>query len=615
MSTMPMLRQRHSDNSVHRKSAAAQQATATAVRAEPTLLGKRLQQARLQPKRLLPSDVLTLQRMAGNRAVQRLLTNRQDTSGQGRRGGEARGSGPLVQAKLAVGPVDDPYEREADRLAAEIAAAPRRTQAPPNEEPYTTPAAPTVQRMVGPEGGSVDGTLERQIRQSQSGGSSLPTSTRQVLEPRLGADLSTVRVHTGSDAIQLNRKLGAKAFTYKNHIFYGEGQSPHDLSLTAHEAVHTLQQGAVKPIHRKIDKQTDHQPWPQVRRCGLDKGVIQRLAYDDPPETWAPVNRIKRSGEGVEGVYFVYKGTDMIVVKPVIDPGNIEYANLMTGAITGLETPKTVVYPITGTDPISQLFASTTIEGSRGDDELAQKLRTNRYWLVMSTVAGRSIQTLPEDATHNEALEFIQNQQALEDTGRIMVADSFLGNTDRLIGMRVNLGNFFYNTATGRAATIDNDMEVKRAEFRRNGSIDMPTHMAAFEWLMDPGTRVQLINNFLKKFKQAHPALINQIDDDQVTAWVSNGIDKGLADLKNALDNMGLVRSAKGIDKRYGASNKRDYAMIKGSAQYMSKRLGGMSEDKAKEKLGKYIKYKELYNKLPKGLKWTARIWNKGRGF
>ncbi|HXF63894.1 MAG TPA: DUF4157 domain-containing protein [Caldilineaceae bacterium] len=461
----------------------------------------------------------------------------------------------------------------------------------------------------------MDWTLERQIRQSQSGGSALPASLRRILEPRLDADLSTVRVHTGSDAIQMNRKLGAKAFTYKNHIFYGQGQSPHDLRLTAHEAVHTMQQGAVKPIRRKSAKQMDNRPWPHVRRGGSSKGVIQRLAYDDPPDTWAPVNRIKRSGEGVEGVYFVYKGSDMIVVKPVVDPGNIEYANKMTGAITGLATPKTVTYPITGDDPISQLFASTTIENSRGDNELAEKLKANRYWLVMSAVAGRSIQTLSEDASHNEALEFIQNQQALQDTGRIMVADSFLGNTDRLIGMRVNLGNFFYNSATQRAATIDNDMDVRGASFKRDGSIDMPTHMAAFEWLMDPGNRNMLISNFLKKFKQSHPALVSQIDDNQVSTWVSRGIDLGLADLRRALEDMGLVRSVKSIDKRYGASDKRNYAMIKGSAQYMSKRIGGMSEDKAKEKLGKYIKYKELYNKLPKGLKWTARIWNKGRGF
>jgi len=53
--------------------------------------------------------------------------------------------------------------------------------------------------------------------------------------------------------VQLNRDLGAKAFTHKNHIFYGAGSSPNDMKLTTHEAVHTIQQGAVqqKSVQRR----------------------------------------------------------------------------------------------------------------------------------------------------------------------------------------------------------------------------------------------------------------------------------------------------------------------------------------------------------------------------
>ena len=61
-----------------------------------------MQQAIDDPGAASPSAILQLQRVAGNRAVQRLL---------------ARGK---VQAKLTVGPADDKYEQEADRVAAEV---------------------------------------------------------------------------------------------------------------------------------------------------------------------------------------------------------------------------------------------------------------------------------------------------------------------------------------------------------------------------------------------------------------------------------------------------------------------------------------------------------------
>jgi Domain of unknown function (DUF4157) len=49
-------------------------------------------------------------------------------------------------------------------------------------------------------------------------------------------------VHTGADSQQLNRSLGAKAFTTGSDIFFGEGASPADKGLLAHELTHVVQQ-------------------------------------------------------------------------------------------------------------------------------------------------------------------------------------------------------------------------------------------------------------------------------------------------------------------------------------------------------------------------------------
>src|SRR5215467_12913785 len=123
--------------------------------------------------------------------------------------------------------------------------------------PETSPAP--VQRQPGTEGDETEplqakaagaltdsfeagGEVETQLRQSKGRGSPLPDSVRTYMEPRFGADFSGVRVHTGSDSTQLNRSLSAQAFTVGRDIYYGAGKSPTDLSLTAHELMHVVQQ-------------------------------------------------------------------------------------------------------------------------------------------------------------------------------------------------------------------------------------------------------------------------------------------------------------------------------------------------------------------------------------
>jgi hypothetical protein len=165
--------------------------------------------------RLRPGDVATLQHTIGNQAVTRMV----------------RGGG------LRVGAANDRYEHEADQIVdTRFGHAPAQTHG----------TAPTgVQRSVaGPGGGVADRAVARRLAATSKSGRELPETVRRSLEPTLGADLSGVKVHTDSRAVQLTRDLGAKAFTHKNHIYYGAGQSPGDLRLTAHEAVHTLQQGA-----------------------------------------------------------------------------------------------------------------------------------------------------------------------------------------------------------------------------------------------------------------------------------------------------------------------------------------------------------------------------------
>jgi hypothetical protein len=70
----------------------------------------------------------------------------------------------------------------------------------------------------------------------------LTAPVQSAIENSFGVDLNSVRVHTDTNAHQSTRQFSARAFTYGNHIFLGQGEKPTDLRLMAHEAAHVVQQ-------------------------------------------------------------------------------------------------------------------------------------------------------------------------------------------------------------------------------------------------------------------------------------------------------------------------------------------------------------------------------------
>ncbi len=134
----------------------------------------------------------------------------------------------------------------------------------PEERWFKAPSiTPVVQRQVEPKvqmwqllqraggGNEASGDLESRLNASKGGGSALAPEVRAFMEPRFGADFSAVRVHTGSEAVQMSKELGAQAFAYGSDIYFGPGKSPGNNELMAHELTHVVQQtGAVQ---RQVD--------------------------------------------------------------------------------------------------------------------------------------------------------------------------------------------------------------------------------------------------------------------------------------------------------------------------------------------------------------------------
>lgn len=163
-----------------------------------------------------------------------------------------------AQAKLSVGAAHDPLESEADR-AAEAALQALRSPAP--DGPDRSAGEPEVTRLavrrrgapgpggpMGPEGGDLSPEVEHALDSARSSGSAMSSELTGKMGNAFGADFSGVRIHTGSESSQLNRQLGAEAFTVGRDIFFRDGMPDTGNSsgqrLMAHELAHTVQQGA-----------------------------------------------------------------------------------------------------------------------------------------------------------------------------------------------------------------------------------------------------------------------------------------------------------------------------------------------------------------------------------
>jgi outer membrane protein OmpA-like peptidoglycan-associated protein len=113
---------------------------------------------------------------------------------------------------------------------------------------------------------NVSDSLSQSIQSSRGSGFSMDNNTQSFMSDRIGADLSSVNIHTGSEASTMNNQLQAKAFTIGKDIYFNDGQyQPHSDSgkrLLAHELTHVVQQGHAGELIQKQDA-------PQSKRVSI----------------------------------------------------------------------------------------------------------------------------------------------------------------------------------------------------------------------------------------------------------------------------------------------------------------------------------------------------------
>jgi hypothetical protein len=228
---------------------------------------------------------------------------------------DAGGVSPaLIQARLNVGPADDRFEREADRVAAAVmrnfAATPtspptariQRSDARPGDfaaksaelpvariqraavDRSTRPVVPRITRVqrsanseaIGVGGGLVDSDTESRIQRARGHGKPLDRDVRRSMEQGFGADFSDVNVHAGPEAHDLNSRVQAKAFTTGNDIFFQRGNynpsTTDGQELLAHELTHVVQQGGADRVSLQRAINVD-QISEMARYLGIESSV------------------------------------------------------------------------------------------------------------------------------------------------------------------------------------------------------------------------------------------------------------------------------------------------------------------------------------------------------
>jgi hypothetical protein len=180
-----------------------------------------------------------------------------------------------AKSELTVGAPGNRYEREADAVADRVMAMAEATvqRQELEEEPPEVQAQveeedePEVQAQVeeeeepefqakGEATPVVTPRLKGELEATRGSGAPLPGDVRAFMEPRLGRDLSTIRVHTGGRAAGLARQLRAQAFTRGADVYFASGKyAPTTTAgrrLLAHELAHTVQQTRGKHGLRKV---------------------------------------------------------------------------------------------------------------------------------------------------------------------------------------------------------------------------------------------------------------------------------------------------------------------------------------------------------------------------
>ncbi|MEM6717977.1 MAG: phage tail tip lysozyme [Bacteroidota bacterium] len=305
----------------------------------------------------------------------------------------------FIQAKLAVGQSNDKYEKEADAMAEKIVTkskTPRFISPTNNALPTKNNAASnSIQRKTEKEKEeeisevqlkpsnttqTPSSSFESKLKTSQGSGNPMTTPVKTEMEAGFGRNFSNVRIHTGSNAIQMSKDMGAKAFTNGNNIYFNSNRyNPNSASgkrLLAHELTHVVQQKSNSTV---IQKDGD----PAAATPATTTATPTTTSSPNTAETQATVDAFRTLG----GQLVM---TSSMLSTKVGPPSQNQDIFLIIGPTTKISNIGSVLLPLWNTATPFTSAGSTTpnITTPLTADELAKGLFVfNRYQLAIPPAA------------------------------------------------------------------------------------------------------------------------------------------------------------------------------------------------------------------------------------
>jgi len=156
-----------------------------------------------------------------------------------------------------------------------------------------------VQTKSGTANQTTSKGLSQQIKGKAGNGRNLSKSTQAEMETSFGTDFSEVNIHTDQDSVQMNKELGAQAFTHGKDVYFNSGKYNPDSSrgkhLLAHELTHVVQQGGSDLRRKFIQKQNDEANKTPEKK-GFDEAKMFAIARKSAIVKKLEADVIKKQG-------------------------------------------------------------------------------------------------------------------------------------------------------------------------------------------------------------------------------------------------------------------------------------------------------------------------------
>jgi hypothetical protein len=160
-----------------------------------------------------------------------------------------------IQPKLQVGGVNDPQEKEADKVADQVLKQAVNNQGSEFIQRKCESCEEQEELQMKRENGASSNASANLSSIASSASQALPTATNQFMSNAIGYDFSNVRLHTDAAAQAMNKQLGSRAFTTGQDIYFNKNQYQPETSqgkhLLAHELTHVVQQNKGDNVLRR----------------------------------------------------------------------------------------------------------------------------------------------------------------------------------------------------------------------------------------------------------------------------------------------------------------------------------------------------------------------------